>query len=239
MLKASEFVPVAFEATVVGFNLNASRSKLAARLLDRYSDNVDEITDFGFTRRRQGIFDEFQMQFEGRGFLTVTAAWARVECGFPDESGPGREWVPDRVDWAVDLLSLILGFHKQQAVALQFEMTWLLWGEASTARLIDHLGLTKSLNGFFAASDEFEARGDTRCVIPDLFSVDCDLVAGRLSDYEPPENVGLQLLYWSPDNRSGADAPIDYSREVLNQFYAAAPRAMAEQLAALFPEGPK
>lgn len=239
MLKASEFVPVAFEATVVGFNLNASRSKLAARLLDRYSDNVDEITDFGFTRRRQAIDDEFQMGFEGFGFLTVDHVRARVECGFPDDAGPGMGWIPERIKWAVELLSVILNFHKQQPRSLRFDMTWFLWGETSTARLIEHLGLAKSLHGFFATSDEFEIRGDTQRVIPGLFTVDCDLVAGRLFDYEPPENIGVQLRYWSPDNRFEGDAHINYSREVLEQFYTRTPQVMAEQLIALFPEGSK
>ena len=239
MLKASEFVPIEFEATVVGFNLNASRSKLAARLLDRYSDRVDEITDFGFTRRRQAVDDEFQISFGTAGFLTVDHIRARVRCGFPDETGPGMAWIPERVSWAVELLSVILDFHKQRACSLQFEMTWLLWGETSTARLVDHLGLAKSLSGFFAASNQFEIHGDTQCVVPRLFSVDCNLVAGRFPDYEPPEDIGIQLRYWSPDNRVGEGTRIDYSREVLDRFYASAPQVMAEQLAALFPEESK
>lgn len=237
MLKASDFVLVGFEATVVGFNLTASRSKLAAQLLDRYGEQIDEIRDFGFTRRRQSDWDEFQLGFGNLGFLTVRNVLAKVACGFPDEAGPGTVWVTGRMNWAVDLLSTILEFHKQDASALWLEMTWLLFGESSTTRLIEHMGLTRALNGFFAASQEFEIRGDTHTDVPGLFAVDCELTAGRLGDYEPPEDIGVQLEYRSPDNRVREGPRVDYSRPMLDKFFGTAPHAMSQHLARLFPVG--
>ncbi|MBP3958623.1 hypothetical protein J8F10_25530 [Gemmata sp. G18] len=237
MLKASEFMPIAFEATAVGFNLSASRSKLAARLLNHYGDRIDDITELGFTRRKQSYSDEFQIMFGSVGFLTVDHIRAKVECGFPAESGPGKKWIPERVNWAVDLLSLILDFHKQRACSLWFEMTWLLWEESSTTRLIDQLGLTRSLNGFFAASQEFEIRGDSQTELPGLFPVTCELTMGRMVNYEPPEDIGVQLKYRSPDNRHDDDYPVDYSRETLDLFFATAPEVMYQQFDRLFPDG--
>lgn len=232
MLQASQFVPITFSAAMVGFDLTKSVGRLVAQLMSNYGDEIDELEnhdlEFGET---------LEFVFRDRGLLTVTTFWTKFEGAF--EPNPNSIHDPNLspILWAVELLSTVLTIQKQQPVNLKFEMTWLLDGHTSTAALVDHLGLSRSLNGFFAASYAFEIFGDTSIMLPNLFSVDCELTTGRLGDYTPPENVGIVMRYRSPDNRLGESAPVDYTRAVIDQFFATAPVEMMKQLKSLFPTG--
>jgi hypothetical protein len=129
----------------------------------------------------------------------------------------------------------IMTIQKAKVMALNSEVTWLLLGNSSTAPLVAHFGLSHTLNGFFAASEDFEIRGDTTAELPDLFSVRCDVFAGRLGDFAGPENVGVQIKYWSPDNRDDSDAPVNFTRTTVDQFFAVSPQMMERQLEQFFP----
>jgi hypothetical protein len=236
VLKASEFVPVAFEATVVGFALTKATGRLAARLLAKYGDLIDDEAGLSGPVRAKSPRASLQLLFNDYGLLTVTPAWATFQGSYPG-SDPWQDWVPGQLEWAVELLASILTIQKQPAMAVQLELTWLIWDESSTKRLIDHLGLSKSMNGFFATSNCFEIRGDTTTELPGLFPVECEFTAGRLEGFESPENVGVQIKYWSPDNRGGDENPVDYTRSVIDQFFATAPRVMHQQLERFFPAG--
>ena len=232
MLQANQFVPVAFEAVVVGFGLTKSVGRLAARLLAAHGDSIDD--EFGLQiPKRSAPLGQLEFVFQDRGLLTVTPLWARFVGSFLEDVGPG--WASEPVRWAVDLLMSIVSIQKTKVMALNIEVTWLLPGHTSTAALVAHFGLSHSLGGFFAASKDFEIRGDTTAEVPDLFPVSCELFAGRLGDLEFPENVGVQFKYRSPDNRGGSLATVDFTRTTVDQFFAVSPQLMERQLEQYFP----
>jgi hypothetical protein len=125
--------------------------------------------------------------------------------------------------------------QKAKVLAIDSEVTWVLQEHSSTAPLVAHFGLSHTLGGFFAASENFEIRGDTTVELPDLFAVKCEVFAGRLGDFADPENVGVQIKYRSPDNRLDSDAPVNFTRTAVDQFFTVSPRLMERQLEQFFP----
>ena len=234
MLQASQFTPVTFEAVVVGYQLTKSIGRLAARLLAAHGDLIDD--EFGFRiPNRSAMGGHLQLAFRDRGLLNVTNCWARFEGSFPQEVGPGPAWASEPVQWAVDLMMSVVDAQKSPVASLNFEVTWLLLGHSSTDALVAHLGLSQSLGGFFASSRDFEIRGDTNAELPDLFPVGCEVFAGRLSDLDDAESVGVQIKHRSPDNRLDLDAPVNFTRVTVDQFFALSPQLMERQLAQYFP----
>ena len=230
MIQASQFVPISFGVTMVGFGLTKSVGRLAARLLTSYGDEIDD--ELG---NHIEIQEPLQFVFRDRGLLTVTTFWTKFEGAFEPHPNSIHDPNLSPIYWAVELLSTVLTIQKQQPVNLKFEMTWLLDGHATTTALVDYLGMSKSLNGLFAASTDFEVSGNTTVQLSNLYLVECELTTGRLGDYTPPENVGIVMRYRSPDNRFGDSAPIDYTRAVIDQFFANTPLEMMKQLKSLFP----
>ena len=139
------------------------------------------------------------------------------------------------MQWAVELLMSVLKVQKSPVVSLNFEVTWLLVGHTSTSAVVEHFGLSHSLGGFFASSEDFEICGDTTAELPDLFSVGCEVVAGRLGGLGVEESVGVQIKHRSPDNRSGRGAPINFTRATIDQFFILSRQLMERQLAQYFP----
>ncbi len=232
MLQASQFVPFAFKVTMRGFDLKKSVGRLAARLLSSYGDEVDDKIGSHIDIR-----EIFEFAFRDRGILTVTTNWTRFEGTFAPSLNSCREPNLLPIHWAVELLSTVFSIQERRPLALIFEMVCLLDGHTTPAALIDQLGLSGSLNGFFAGSNTFEITGDSTTSLPNLFSVECELTAGWLADYMPPENIGVMMRYRSPDNLYGESAPVDYSRLVIDQFFDAAPLEMIKQLESLFSSG--
>jgi len=71
VLQANQFQPIAFEATIAGFGLTMSVSRLAATLLAAHGDSIDD--ELGVTvSKHLTIGRQMQMVFRGRGLLTVT-----------------------------------------------------------------------------------------------------------------------------------------------------------------------
>ncbi|MGL4420082.1 MAG: hypothetical protein ACRCZF_05410 [Gemmataceae bacterium] len=234
MLEASQFVPVVFEATVVGFDLSKSLGRLAARLLATHGEAIDDEMGIQIPRR-SATFKTLELVFRDRGLLTVTPAWVSFEGSFPEDVGPGSGPASETVKWAVDLLMSIMTIQKANVMALSFELTWLLQEQSSTAPLAAHFGLSHTLGGFFKASENFEIRGDTTTELPDLFPVKCEVVAGQVVDFEYPENVGVQIKHRSPDNRFESEAPVHFTSTTVDQFFAASPQLMERQLVQFFP----
>lgn len=237
MLKASDFRAIHCVASALGWELTANRGKLAARLLERYADRIDEVTDLGFARRKHSMTDEFELLLGTLGLVSVRQAAASISCECPVEREGSKDWLPAAVRGATDLLCEILAFQKQRPRALWFELTYLLWEVETTTTLVEHLGLVHTLGGLFAASTEFEIRGDTQLELPGLFPVTCELSAGVQVDFRPREDVGVSLKYRTRDNLVREGAPVDYTPELIARFFATAPQAMHDQLAQLFPGG--
>jgi len=121
-------------------------------------------------------------------------------------------------------------------LATSLQVTWLLLGETSTERLIRFLGLAGAMNGFFANSEDFQIQGDTKVDLPGLFEAQCQLTLGRFGDYEPPDDLGIQIKYWGP-YAIGAEEPVRYTKEVARRFFSLAPQQMQKQLEQHFPSG--
>jgi hypothetical protein len=234
VLQASQFEPVSFKATVIGFGLTKSVGRLAARLLAAHGEQIDDEVGLQIPKR-SATDNTLQLLFRDRGLLNVTPAWARFEGAFPENPKPGQDWASEPIKWAVDLLMSIMTIQKKTTLALNLEVTWLIREHSSTAALVEHLGLSDSLGGFFAASKYFEIRGNTTIELPNLFPVDCEVLAGRLFEFEDPENVGVQIKYFSPDKRIDETAPVSFTRTVIDQFFAVSPRVMEKQLEQFFP----
>jgi hypothetical protein len=234
VLEASQFVPVAFEATMIGFGLTKSVGRLAARLLAVHGDAIDDEVGLQIPKR-SATGRTLQLFFRDRGLLTVTPAWVSFDGSFPEDVSPDSGWTTEPVQWAVDLLMSIMTIQKAKVMALNSEVTWLLSAHSSTAPLVDHLGLSHSLEGFFAKSEDFEIRGDMNADLSDLFPVTCEVFAGRLGDFEGPENVGVQIKHRTPDNRIDPGPPVNFTRTTVDQFFAASAKLMERQLVQFFP----
>lgn len=139
------------------------------------------------------------------------------------------------MQWAVELLMSIATLQKSNVPAIDTEVTWSLPDQTSTAPLVAHFGLSDTLGGFFAASEYFRIRGDTSTELPDLFSVECELFAGRLVNFDGPSNVGVQIKYSSPDSRRGLQVPVNFTRAKVDQFFTASLPSMERQLEQFFP----
>lgn len=234
MLQANQFTPVTFEVVTVGFKLTKSIGRLAAHLLKAHGDLIDD--ELGLqVPKRSTPWGELELVLRERGILTVTHNWARFEGSFSQDVGLTSAWTHEPVQWAVDLLLSIMEFQKSRVMALNFEVTWLLSGHSSTAGLVAYLGLSHSFGGLYASSQDFEIRGDTDAELPDLFPVRCEVFAGRLSDLADEESVGVQIKHRSPDNRLDPDAPVNFTRATVDQFFALSPQLMERQLAQYFP----
>ena len=234
MLEASHFVPVAFEATVAGFGLTKSVSRLVALLLTTHADTIDD-EDVPRIQSQSAAGGELQLIFRDRGLLTVTSGWASFEGSFPEDAGPGTGWAFKPVEWAVDLLMSIMTIQKANVLALNFEKTWVLSEQSSTESLVAYFGLSRTLGGLFAASEDFQIRGDTTVELPDLFPVECEVLAGRLVNVADPDDVGIQIKHRSPDNRGSSGAPVNFTRNTVDQFFTVSPQLMERQLAQFFP----
>ena len=236
MLKASQFVPVEFEATVIGFDLTKSVGRLAARLLAAHGDAIDD--EFGVhLPKRSDASGQLQLYFRDQGLLTVTPAWASFQGSLPEDVRPDSDPASESMRWAVDILMSIMSTQKAMVMALNLEVTWLLSEHSTTAPLVAYFGCSHALGGIFAASEDFEIRGDTTTELPDLFPVRCEVLAGRLGNFADPENVGVQIKYRSPDRRVQTDVAVDFTRATVDQFFVIAPQVMERQLTKFFPIG--
>lgn len=236
MLEASQFVPVAFEARVIGFDLTKSVGRLAARLLAAHGDLIDD--EFGVQiPKRSTTWGQLSLVFRDRGLLTVTPLWASFQGSLPEDVRSDSDPASESMRWAVDVLMSIMSIQKAMVMALNLEVTWVLSEHSSTAPLVAHFGLSRALGGFFAASEYFEIRGDTTTELPDLFPVRCEVLAGRLGNFMPPENVGVQIKYRSPDSRVESDAPVNFTRATVDKFFVVSPQVMERQLTKFFPTG--
>ena len=120
VLKASQFVPVAFEATVIGFDLTKSVGRLAARLLAAHGDAIDD--EFGVhIPKRSATWGQLQLIFRDRGLLTVTPAWASLQGSLPENVRSDSDPASESMLWAVDVLMSIMSTQKAMVMALNLE----------------------------------------------------------------------------------------------------------------------